>query len=140
MPQLLFGAPSEHAPRGAVAWSKVSKRDALCYEHLAILDAALCRFYREHAHCAPDRTPAPCAHPDGEASFRRVARDSHAVLDECANEHDNCPAWAKAGECTKNPAFMHSSCAASCGSCEMTTDAILRMFGDDVYHLGDWRW
>ena len=134
-PNFLFGAPSEHAPR--TAQSRGARRRA----RRALLRAprdpgrgAVPLLPRARALRARP-TPAPCAHPDGEASFRRVARDSHAVLDECANEHDNCPAWAKAGECTNNPAFMHSSCAASCGSCEMTTDAILRMFGDDVYHL-----
>jgi hypothetical protein len=26
----------------------------------------------------------------------------------------NCPAWTKAGECGKNPAYMYKKCAKSC--------------------------
>mmetsp|Transcript_45891 Transcript_45891/g.135623 ORF Transcript_45891/g.135623 Transcript_45891/m.135623 type:complete len:118 (+) Transcript_45891:76-429(+) len=28
-----------------------------------------------------------------------------------------CPAWAKAGECAKNPTFMMQSCKNACGIC-----------------------
>ncbi|PQQ01225.1 putative prolyl 4-hydroxylase 7 [Prunus yedoensis var. nudiflora] len=30
----------------------------------------------------------------------------HAVSGDCADENDNCPLWAKAGECEKNPTYM----------------------------------
>ena len=35
----------------------------------------------------------------------------------CVDEDDNCAQWAAMGECTKNPAFMESSCKASCNAC-----------------------
>ena len=35
----------------------------------------------------------------------------------CKDEHANCEQWADAGECDNNPAFMHQTCAGSCGTC-----------------------
>ena len=48
-PKFLFGSPL------SVDWNKATKRDALCYEHLATTDAALCRFYEERAQCGAHR-------------------------------------------------------------------------------------
>mmetsp|Transcript_18916 Transcript_18916/g.60754 ORF Transcript_18916/g.60754 Transcript_18916/m.60754 type:complete len:338 (-) Transcript_18916:11-1024(-) len=45
------------------------------------------------------------------------------VASECRDMHDRCRAWARQGECSANPAFMHGSCAASCDTCgEMRRD------------------
>ncbi|BFG26761.1 hypothetical protein CerSpe_130350 [Prunus speciosa] len=47
----------------------------------------------------------------------------HAVSGDCADENDNCPLWAKAGECEKNPTYMVGSkglpgfCRKSCNMC-----------------------
>jgi len=38
----------------------------------------------------------------------------------CVDDHPSCPAWASAGECSKNAAFMRSSCRASCHVCNST--------------------
>ena len=45
--------------------------------------------------------------------------------------------FSVAGECGKNPNFMHSSCAASCGSCGKDPTDLL---GAADLHLGDWEW
>ncbi|CAI5500090.1 unnamed protein product [Closterium sp. Naga37s-1] len=37
----------------------------------------------------------------------------------CVDESEHCVPWAKAGECEKNPGYMHSSCARSCGKCSV---------------------
>jgi hypothetical protein len=34
---------------------------------------------------------------------------------DCADHHKDCPAWATSGECEKNPEWMRTSCAQSCG-------------------------
>ncbi|CAI5469056.1 unnamed protein product [Closterium sp. Yama58-4] len=41
----------------------------------------------------------------------------------CVDESEHCPLWAKAGECEKNPGYMHSSCARSCGKCSVLAAA-----------------
>ncbi|BFG20108.1 hypothetical protein CerSpe_063820 [Prunus speciosa] len=47
----------------------------------------------------------------------------HAVSGDCVDENDNCPLWAKAGECEKNPTYMVGSkglpgfCRKSCNMC-----------------------
>ena len=35
----------------------------------------------------------------------------------CRDKASRCTEWASAGECTRNPTFMHKECAASCGTC-----------------------
>jgi len=37
---------------------------------------------------------------------------------ECEDSTGDCGPWAKAGECTNNPGYMHASCRMSCGLCE----------------------
>ncbi|KAK4754767.1 hypothetical protein SAY87_008524 [Trapa incisa] len=43
---------------------------------------------------------------------------------QCQDEHNNCPMWAKAGECEKNPLYMvgndksHGFCRKSCNACK----------------------
>ncbi|CAI5527851.1 unnamed protein product [Closterium sp. Naga37s-1] len=37
----------------------------------------------------------------------------------CVDESEHCVPWAKAGECEKNPGYMQSSCARSCGKCSV---------------------
>ena len=38
----------------------------------------------------------------------------------CRDADARCAAWAREGECAKNPAFMLSSCVAACGKCPPT--------------------
>ena len=35
----------------------------------------------------------------------------------CVDKHDQCATWATAGECQRNPGFMHDSCALTCNMC-----------------------
>ena len=35
----------------------------------------------------------------------------------CGDESTRCVAWQRAGECNRNPRYMHANCAASCGLC-----------------------
>lgn len=35
----------------------------------------------------------------------------------CKDNNKQCPGWAKMGECAKNPLFMNTKCALSCGIC-----------------------
>ena len=35
----------------------------------------------------------------------------------CKDNDKQCPGWAKMGECAKNPLFMNTKCALSCGIC-----------------------
>ena len=37
--------------------------------------------------------------------------------DACADASEHCAAWAAAGECAKNKAYMLASCRAACGTC-----------------------
>jgi len=49
----------------------------------------------------------------GAASSKRRA----AATPGCADEDDNCAAWAASGECSKNAGFMEASCKLSCDKC-----------------------
>ena len=36
----------------------------------------------------------------------------------CEDSHSGCGSWADGGECSKNPEFMKTTCAESCGVCK----------------------
>ncbi|CAI5937738.1 unnamed protein product [Closterium sp. NIES-64] len=55
---------------------------------------------------------------DGGEEGGKVSSHSHPP-GACVDESEHCPLWAKAGECEKNPGYMHSSCARSCGKCSV---------------------
>jgi len=42
----------------------------------------------------------------------------------CKDEHAGCGQWAEAGECANNPAFMHQTCAGSCGTCAARRNSV----------------
>ncbi|CAI7802125.1 unnamed protein product [Closterium sp. NIES-54] len=52
----------------------------------------------------------------------KVSSPSHPP-GACVDESENCVPWAKAGECEKNPGYMLSSCARSCGKCSVLAAA-----------------
>ena len=69
----------------------------------------VCSFSRNDApsyfNCggdAPDTTATPNADPDPS----------------CDDGNGSCEAWAAAGECERNPAFMVTNCARSCNECD----------------------
>ncbi|CAI5536651.1 unnamed protein product [Closterium sp. Naga37s-1] len=55
---------------------------------------------------------------DGGEEGEKVSSQSHPP-GACVDESEHCVPWAKAGECEKNPGYMHSSCARSCGKCSV---------------------
>ncbi|XP_078149721.1 putative prolyl 4-hydroxylase 7 [Carex rostrata] len=42
--------------------------------------------------------------------------------DVCSDENSNCPRWATAGECKKNPVYMLANCKRSCAVCDSKSD------------------
>ena len=130
-----FGRPPP--PRRADGTAR-SRRDLLCIEHLQILNSGLCEFYRQR--CGGTNSSARTAiEPEGEgygeanrASAAVVCPEEHAaigdVLRECRDEHDMCAQFARSGECTRNPKWMLSWCAASCRSCFASRTSRQRLF------------
>ncbi len=60
----------------------------------------------------------------------------------CADTHEACKVWAKAGECTGNPEYMQVECAVSCGTCERQrarggAHHDCNEIGDDAHVEGD---
>ena len=41
-------------------WTGVTKRDSLCIEHLATIDASLCRYYQTQGNCDAAKIPVAC--------------------------------------------------------------------------------
>jgi len=56
-------------------------------------------------------------------SFLSDHHSSRASGGSCVDKHSSCPHWARVGECSINQAYMHRSCAASCGVCERRQEA-----------------
>lgn len=55
-------------------------------------------------------------------------------------KYDQCIEWASTGECTANPSFMNTNCAAACQNCELLDINIrcpLSEKGPDVWKPGD---
>ena len=44
----------------------------------------------------------------------------------CEDGHKECPAWAQAGQCTQNAAFMLPACRDSCGDCLYSENAPMK--------------
>jgi prolyl 4-hydroxylase len=49
--------------------------------------------------------------------FGLSAAQQRAKWGECIDADEHCGEWAAAGECTKNPAYMLSSCRLACKKC-----------------------
>ena len=43
-----------------------------------------------------------------------------ADTNNCADADAECVAWARDGECSRNPEYMHAECRKSCGLCRPT--------------------
>ena len=63
-----------------------SRRDVLCIEHLQLLNAGLCEFYKQR--CGGEPITCPVDHPGID----------RALL-QCRDEHDNCGGFVAGGEC-----------------------------------------
>lgn len=77
---------------------------------------AMCR---PTGHCTPGMHEHDVVKPPWSC---RVLTPT-AAPGPCLDKHSHCAGWAQIGECQKNPAFMLSSCALSCGACELSTTA-----------------
>lgn len=82
-----------------------------------------------HPEADTDTTMALC--PRGIASNVRLSTSldaARAAVSElrgaaesfCSDTVADCGAWARAGECERNSAFMHGACKASCAACVAT--------------------
>ena len=72
----------------------------------------------EKAPAAVVERPPPVeratAKSKAQSSDPSDVRTQPAAADGKRDKHSNCALWAAAGECTNNPAYMGSDCAASC--------------------------
>ncbi|KAK0595983.1 hypothetical protein LWI29_011696 [Acer saccharum] len=92
-------------------------------------------FFSLHPNASPDESSfhARCPVREGEMRYAakfiqvRAANKAQDSLDldgnECTDEDENCPNWAAAGECERNPVYMIGSadyfgtCKKSCNAC-----------------------
>lgn len=128
-----------------VSGGNLTKKEALCVEHLAMLDVAFCHMYRK-SKCAAHQIPTSCT----DQRLPNLLRETRSIIETCADQHANCDQWARENECSRNPLFMHSSCPRSCGSCSMTSEElgertawyIWEDIGDEITteseHSGGW--
>ena len=65
-----------------------------------------------HSKC-----PVACGACGGVRTKKKKKTTKKQKGTACRDADANCGSWASAGECDKNPAFMHSSCPVSCMSC-----------------------
>ena len=63
----------------------------------------------------PPRQEPPRRKPKTEAPKGAFGREP--IDPNCVDSDENCVAWAKSGECDRNPGFMNTSCKASCHVC-----------------------
>jgi len=105
----------------------MSKRDALCQEHLSTLNAAFCEFYQRA--CAGKLLPERCR------TFAAQIDEVQPRISACVDEHENCAGWGLA-ECGKNPMYMHSKCPVTCQSCGKSGSELV----PSEVHYGDWKY
>ncbi|KAL3846996.1 hypothetical protein ACJMK2_017936 [Sinanodonta woodiana] len=55
-----------------------------------------------------------CDHPSGSGTGGNTITTPSS---DCADQHQYCSSWSNAGECTKNPGYMHVYCKKSCSVC-----------------------
>lgn len=129
-PGFLFEDP------GLPSLAQLDKKDALSMEHLATMNAAFCEFY---TRLGCTHMPARCGAGGAMSvkAFTDVIAELQPVLRKCADDHDGCGGWKDAGECQKNPLFMHAHCAVACGSCDKKPDDL--DFNAEEKLMGDWR-
>ena len=115
-----------------------STRDILITQHLQLLNAAFCGFYRTHCGALPAECPAERATPAAIAQALRPTftltptltptptPNPKQALRLCVDGHESCSMFAAKGECLRNPSWMMSTCARSCGTCRATRRPQLR--------------
>ena len=66
----------------------------------------------------PAPTPESTADLTEESTEESTAEPESTPDPSCEDGFGNCEAWAAAGECERNPAFMVTNCARSCNECD----------------------
>jgi len=117
----------ENTTTGAIQ-SLATKKDALCFEHLAILDSAFCRAYRVN-RCVSSRIPDSCI----GSRLPRLIQEAQSVIEDCYDRFAGCDSWAHELQCTLNPLFMHSNCQRSCGVCSMSSEELDQHTGNAAW-------
>lgn len=64
---------------------------------------------------AASSTGAPSQ--EKQVSSQQERESARSIL-KCEDTHVDCAKWALAGECERNPAFMHGTCPSSCKLCD----------------------
>ena len=112
-----------------------SLRDVLCIEHLQIMNAALCDFYRLRCHRphaaegAEDEEGIDGGESGGgeTAAICPVAHETITeVLHGCRDQHAKCATFAQDNECWRNPLWMLAWCPKSCQSCSTASRQRIR--------------
>lgn len=90
-----------------------------------------------------DDVPTPLA--AATKTLRKVKRalERHGIVKSdnataCSDKHAECIAWAQAGECTANAAFMHVECMRSCQQCDMSVATYDSNCDDQSSFCGQW--
>lgn len=65
----------------------------------------------------PSETAIDADDADADRTDGAAAAAAAPDEDPCRNFHPSCPTFAALGECGKNPGFMRTNCALSCGVC-----------------------
>jgi hypothetical protein len=100
------------ATKAAHDWEALSLPDGQVQLVAAEYDAARSLVFELNASSSP-LTGSPAPRP-------------LAGWPDCADtDAAACATWARAGECKRNPGFMHTSCAASCGQCAQLTGPLV---------------
>merc|ERR1711879_516794 len=55
---------------------------------------------------------------DQELEYKVVEKENEA----CTDSARRCDSWAKSGECSNNPDFMHETCKKACAICQAKED------------------
>ena len=55
------------------------------------------------------------------------------VRDLCRNKHELCSFWSSIGECSNNPAYMHTNCGPACQTCEVRNFSSLVTHGGHIF-------
>ena len=73
---------------------------------------------QQQAHSLPPPPPSPSPPPPPMPSpSPHLPSSPSGAGAPCQDDHDQCAAWARAGECSSNAAFMHAECRKACNKC-----------------------
>mmetsp|Transcript_55854 Transcript_55854/g.133852 ORF Transcript_55854/g.133852 Transcript_55854/m.133852 type:complete len:249 (-) Transcript_55854:83-829(-) len=91
-----------------------------CVRNPQFMQPECCETCTRAPQLSPQLSPAQLREirPAAQPTPPQPSQQSHLpVIAPCADQSTRCTEWTHAGECTANPAFMHSTCRKSCGAC-----------------------